>query len=197
MWASSKVRFHAPIIADMAITRTSTIAQIAEKQGKSGHLIFVTIDHEWNNNGVALVTEQQNLVYRAASSERQPRPVTAQFEAKAADWSRTLTPSETMLFRFSALTFNSHRIHYDAPYAEQEEGYPGLVVHGPLMAALLLDHAACKFGANALTSFEFKGLAPAFVGDPLHLTGQQTSGVIALNVVGNDGRAVMAAHGAL
>jgi 3-methylfumaryl-CoA hydratase len=197
MWASSTVQFHAAIMANMAIMRTSTIARIEEKQGKSGDLVFVSIDHEWTNNGIALVTEQQNLVYRAASNERQSRPVTTQFEAQAADWHRSITPSEALLFRFSALTFNSHRIHYDAPYAEQEEGYPGLVVHGPLMAALLLDHAARKFGPNALQSFEFRGLAPAFVGDPLHLTGQQTSAAIALNVIGNDGRAVMTAQGLL
>jgi 3-methylfumaryl-CoA hydratase len=195
MWASSKVQFHAPIMAGMAITRTSTISRIEEKNGNSGHLVFVTIDHIWASQGADLVTEQQSLVYRAASTVRQPRPVSADVELNDEGWNRSLTPDETMLFRFSALTFNSHRIHYDAPYAQQEEGYPGLVVHGPLMATLLLDHAARQLGPNALKSFEFRGLAPCFSGDLLHLTGTLDGSEIGLNVIGNDGRAVMSAKG--
>ncbi len=195
MWASSKVQFHAPIAAGMAITRTSTIAQIEEKQGNSGHLVFVTIAHAWSHDGLDLVTEQQSLVYRAASTAPLPRPATTDVVIEPNIWNRSLTPGETMLFRFSALTFNSHRIHYDAPYAMQEEGYPGLVVHGPLLASLLLDHAARKLGSNALKSFAFRGLAPAFAGDPLHLTGSVNESDTELNVIGNDGRSVMSAIG--
>lgn len=193
MWASSTVQFHAPIAAGMAIQRTSTISRIQEKQGNSGHLVFVTIDHIWANEEVPLVTEQQSLVYRAPSSERQTRPATSDVALDQTGWNRTLTPNETLLFRYSALTFNSHRIHYDAPYAEHEEGYPGLVVHGPLMASLLLDHAAQKLGPNQLKSFAFRGASPAFAGDPIHLVGTQENQSIGLTVLGNNGRTVMTA----
>jgi 3-methylfumaryl-CoA hydratase len=194
MWASSKVQFHAPIVAGMAVTRHSTISNITEKMGNSGHLIFVTIDHSWSAAGAYLVTEQQSLVYRGATTSRIQRSLNSDVTLDPACWHRSLIPSEAMLFRFSAITFNTHRIHYDHPYAQQVEGYPALVVHGPLMASLLLDHAAREIGSNRLKSFEFRGLAPAFAGDPLHLSGQQNDDKLALQVIGNDGRTVMEAQ---
>ncbi len=195
MWASSKVQFHTPILAGMAVTRHSTISSIAEKMGNSGHLIFVTIDHIWTANGAYLVTETQSLVYRGAMENPIAHPETSDVEIDPASWHRSITPNEAMLFRFSAITFNSHRIHYDYPYAQGVEGYPGLVVHGPLMASLILDHASRKLGSNKLKSFEFRCLSPAFAGDPLHIVGQLSGADVSLSIIGNDGRAVMKATG--
>jgi 3-methylfumaryl-CoA hydratase len=193
MWASSKVQFHAAIHAGMAVTRHSTISSITEKLGNSGHLIFVTIDHIWAAEGGYLVTEQQSLVYRGATTSPIARPVTSAFQIDPTSWHRSIIPNEAMLFRFSAITFNSHRIHYDAPYTLNVEGYPGLVVHGPLLASLMLDHAAQNIGHNILKSFEFRGTSPAFSGDLLHIIGRQTGDNVALDIIGNDGRALMEA----
>ena len=193
MWASSKVQFHAAIHTGMTVTRHSTISNITQKEGNSGHLIFVTIDHIWSAEGGYLVTEQQSLVYRGATITPIARPETSAVQIDPTCWHRSIVPNEEMLFRFSAITFNSHRIHYDAPYAMNVEGYPGLVVHGPLLASLMLDLAAQNIGLNILKSFEFRGLSPAFSGDPLHIIGQQTGDNVTLNILGNDGRAVMEA----
>lgn len=195
MWAFSKVQFQSPIHAGMAVTRHSTISSITEKMGNSGHLIFVTIDHSWSADGRNLVTETQSLVYRGAMDTPIAHPKTSDVVIDPTHWHRSIVPDETMLFRFSAITFNSHRIHYDRPYTQMMEGYPGLVVHGPLMASLMLDNAARNLGHNKLKSFEFRGLSPAFVGDPLHIVGQTYGTDISLNIIGNDGRDVMRAKG--
>lgn len=205
MWASSAVEFLAPLSVNAEIIRTSTIAAIKEKSGGSGLLVFVDVDHETLTDGVLAVRERQTLVYREASSApakagaQSPPPPTSGLlppqEHERWSFHRTLTPSETMLFRFSAITFNSHRIHYDAPYATAEEGYRGLVVHGPLMASLLLDLAAQQFGHNRLRSFAFRAQAPAFVNEPLHLVGRREGDAVTLAALGPDGQVRLAAEG--
>ena len=193
MWASSKVEFHSPIMVGARIERRSVIASVEEKQGGSGTLVFVTVKHETISNDVLAVSEVQTLVYRDAPSEAMAPPKNEGADIKDWAWTRSLVPSESLLFRFSALTFNTHRIHYDAPYAKGVEGYPALVVHGPLTATLLLDLAARNLGSNKLASFEFRGMAPAFVGDDLHLVGRQEGEQVTLSALGGDGRVVMAA----
>lgn len=195
MWASSKVEFLAPIGVGAAIERTSTVASIIEKSGGSGQLVFVEVDHETRANGVLAVKERQTIVYREATSAA-PTPRPASVYPDFSDWHfhRTITPSEPLLFRYSALTFNSHRIHYDLPYAQQEEGYRGLVVHGPLNAILLLDLAAQQFGKNTLASFAFRGQSPAFAGEALHLVGKADGTALILAALGEDGRVVMSAE---
>ena len=118
-------------------------------------------------------------------------------DIQAWDWQQEISPSETLLFRYSALTFNSHRIHYDRPYAMQEEAYPGLVVQGPLMATLLLDLATSHLGANKLSRFSFRGQAPAFANTALYLVGKREDASITLAVLGNDGREIMSAEAAI
>jgi 3-methylfumaryl-CoA hydratase len=197
MWASSKVEFHAPITAGAAIERASNVISIAEKSGGSGPLVFVEIAHETTANGTLAVSETQTVVYREASTAA-PTPLgEGAPDLSGWQWHRNITPNEALLFRYSALTFNSHRIHYDAPYAANEERYRGLVVHGPLTATLLLDLAARKLGSNKLKSFAFRGQAPAFVGEELHLTGNQADGQIELAALGSDGRVVMSAVAAV
>ncbi|HMO73830.1 MAG TPA: MaoC family dehydratase N-terminal domain-containing protein [Sphingopyxis sp.] len=198
MWAASDATFHAPFRAGAAIERTSTIAAINEKSGGTGKLVFVEVDHETRADGELAVSERQTIVFR------EPPPAAAGAvagEAPEGDpdlsgwtWHRELLPDEALLFRYSALTFNSHRIHYDLPYATAEEGYRGLVVHGPLTATLLLDLAQRELGPNALTAFRMRAQAPAFCGEPLHLVGRAKEDGWEMAAIGPDGRTIMAAE---
>jgi len=201
MWASSKIRFLAPIAIGAVIARTSRVAAISAKQGSTGPLAFVDVSHETSANGTLAVIETQSIVYREAASEGQelaPPPLgEAKFDAAGWEAHRALTPDPRLLFRYSALTFNTHRIHYDAPYAEQVERYRGLVVHGPLTASLLLQLAAAELGHNRLRTFQFRGLSPAIAGEPLHLVIRQGEAGYDLAAFADDGRQVTAASASL
>ena len=193
MWAASKMQFHSPIALGAQIERVSRIASIEEKSGRSGTLVFVDVDHRTSADGALAVTERQTLVYReaAASDARlSPPPATGQpFDPAEWDAHHTLVPDPRLLFRYSALTFNTHRIHYDAPYAREIERYRGLVVHGPLMASLLLQLAAREFGDNRLASFGFRAISPAIADEPLHLALRQGEADIELAAIAaDDGR---------
>lgn len=197
MWASSKVEFVMPLHAGDAVVRTSRIASITEKTGGSGQLVFVDVAHETADSMGVAVRETQSLVYRAAAAPEAPLSPQELSEAKFMlnDWDshRELIPTEPLLFRYSALTFNSHRIHYDLPYARDEERYRGLVVHGPLTATLLLDLAQRQFGDNCLKTFAFRGTSPAMCGEALHLVMRQTESGIELAAFADDGRQIVAA----
>src|SRR5262249_48879168 len=133
MWAGGRLEFHHPLRIGDAATRISTITAITQKEGRSGPLVFVTVRHEISTVAGLSLVEEQDLVYRGEGSST---PAAAPTDAV---WSRTIYPDDVLLFRYSALTFNGHRIHYDRRYCLEAEGYPGLVVHGPLIATLLLD----------------------------------------------------------
>ena len=197
MWASSKVEFLAPLKPGQAIERVSRVQAITEKSGGSGSLVFVDMTHEVRSDGELAVREVQTLVYRDApppgTPPAPPEPGEDAFDASGWAAVRTITPSESLLFRYSALTFNSHRIHYDRPYAMNQEGYRGLVVHGPLTATLLLDLARCELGDNALKSFAFRGLSPAICGEALHLAMRANQSGWELGAFASDGRQVMSA----
>jgi 3-methylfumaryl-CoA hydratase len=198
MWASSKVEFIAPIAVDAEIERISTIASIREKSGSTGSLVFVDVAHETSANGTLSVHEVQTLVYREATNATPP-PAPEPVEIDFGEWHfhRTLVPNEALLFRFSAITFNTHRIHYDAPYAVNEEGYRGLVVHGPLMASLLVDLAGREFGGNAVKSFAFRAQSPAIANEGLHLVGKRDGNSLTLATLGPDGAVRMSAEATL
>lgn len=199
MWASSSISFEQPLRMGDEISRVSTVASIEEKSGKSGDLVFVAVDHETRVGDGVAIRERQNIVYREPAKTAAP-PIPISNDPPALDdwdWQQTVTPSEPLLFRYSALTFNSHRIHYDRPYAMQEEGYPGLVVQGPLMATLLLNLAASELGANKLSSFSFRGQSPAFANAVIYLVGKRDGETIALAVIGNDGKEIMTAQAAI
>jgi 3-methylfumaryl-CoA hydratase len=197
MWASSKVEFLAPLQRGEAVSRTSRVASVTEKTGGSGRLVFVEVAHETSGEAGLAVREVQSLVYRAPpepGTAPAPPPLgEARFDPSAWTVHRALVPSETLLFRYSALTFNSHRIHYDAPYACDEENYRGLVVHGPLTATLLLDLAQRELGDNALKEFAFRGLSPAISGEELHLVMRGVEAGYELGAFAADGRQVMSA----
>ena len=199
MWASSSISFDHPLQLGDAISRVSTVAGIEEKSGKSGDLVFVAVDHETHVGERVAIRERQNIVYReaaltavSASTTGNETPNLEQW-----DWRQTIIPSESLLFRYSALTFNSHRIHYDRPYAEQEEGYPGLVVQGPLMATLLLNLVANELGGDRLSSFSFRGQSPAFANEPLYLVGKREGENITLAIIGTGGKEIMTAQAAI
>lgn len=201
MWASSKIAFHAPIAIGAVIERTSRVASVSEKEGGSGPLAFVDVEHVTHANGTVAVIETQTLVYRDAATPdaplSPPPPGDGQFSPEGWDAHRALTPSSALLFRYSALTFNTHRIHYDAPYARDIERYRGLVVHGPLTASLLLQLAARELGENRLRSFAFRGLSPAIAGEALHLVMRAKDDGYELAAFAADGRQVTAASAAL
>ena len=200
MWASSAMQFLSPIAVGAVVERVSRIASISEKSGGSGKLAFVNIDHETSADGAIAVRETQTLVYREAAAPdaplTPPEAGSKPFEAAQWDVERVLTPDPRLLFRYSALTFNSHRIHYDAPYASEVERYRGLVVHGPLTASLLLQHAASELGENRLRSFEFRGVSPAIAGEPLHLVMRHSQDGFELGAFASDGRQVTKAKAA-
>jgi len=197
MWAASKVSFLAPLRLGEGIARRSRVVSIAPKQGGSGQLVFVEVEHETLCGAELAVREVQSLVYREASPRGAP-PVPPPsgpdgFDPSPWDAVRTLTPAEPLLFRFSALTFNSHRIHYDLPYATCEEGYRGLVVHGPLTATLLLDLVRRELGEQALAQLAFRALSPAICGEPLHLALRRAGDQLELGAFASDGRPIMSA----
>lgn len=201
MWASSKIAFHAPIAIGAVIERDSKVASVSEKDGGSGRLAFVDVEHVTRANGTVAVIETQTLVYRDAAEPDAPLSPPSlggeTFDPAGWDAHRVLTPDPRLLFRYSALTFNTHRIHYDAPYAREVERYRGLVVHGPLTASLLLQLAARELGENCLRTFSFRGLSPAIAGEPLHLVMRKSDAGYELAAFADDGRQVTAASAAI
>ena len=201
MWAASEIGFIEPLSIGDAVTRTSRIASVSEKEGQSGRLAFVEVDHVTMAGTREAIRETQTLVYRdAAAADAPPSPPEAgpgSFDASGWERVRTVTPGEALLFRYSALTFNTHRIHYDAPYAQREERYRGLVVHGPLIASLLLQLAAEEFGDNALASFAFRAVSPAIAGQALHLALRDGEAGIELGSFAADGRQTLKATATL
>ena len=173
MWAGSQFEFHAPVRVGDAVERTSTIADVTAKTGRTGPLVFVKVRHELRCNGAAdaALVEFHDIVYRGAKQpgDVEPPPTAA----PAGEWQRELVPDDVLLFRYSALTFNGHRIHYDRRYVTQVEGYPGLVVHGPLIATLLLDLLRRHAPEAQVTRFRFKAVRPTFDLHPFRLNGRR------------------------
>jgi 3-methylfumaryl-CoA hydratase len=176
MWAGGRLEFLQPLRIGQVLTRTSRVADIRSKAGRSGPLVFVRVEHEIaNGKGVAL-RETHDIVYRDApgkGADANPVPPPA-----AADehFTRSIVPDAVLLFRYSALTFNGHRIHYDRSYVREVEGYPGLVVHGPLIATLLVELLRRERPGVGLTSFTFKALRPLFDTAPFSLCGRIDAG---------------------
>lgn len=169
MWAGGRVEFLAPIAVGAALTRVTTITAIRAKRGASGDLLFVTLRHDIAADGIAAIREEQDLVYRASAAAPTASPVLSPVEPEPAAAVRRVTPDPVLLFRYSALTFNAHRIHYDRDYAGNVEGYAGLVVQGPLIATLLIDHARREMPSLKPARFSFRAEAPLIDGAPFDL----------------------------
>ena len=173
MWAGGRVSIDAPLRLGEAVEKTSTIRAIEQKSGRSGRLCFVTVDHDFSVDGAHRLRETQNIVYRAAPAPGStlppgtPAPDDAQF-------TRVVTADPVLLFRYSALIFYGHRIHYDSDYTRDIEGYPSLVVHGPLIATLLIQLGLEHLGSRSLTAFDIRATAPLFANANFTLEGRLT-----------------------
>lgn len=178
MWAGGSLEILAPLHVGDSVRRTTSVSDITHKQGRTGELYFVKVHHEYVTSRGCAIRERQDIVYRPAQSANAGDAKDAHSSAGMDQSSRVVwrvATSSSLLFRYSALTFNAHRIHYDLPYATDVEGYAGLVVHGPLQATLLLNAAAISIGAVP-TSFEYRGVVPAIAGGMLDVCYAEVGG---------------------
>ena len=203
MWAGGRVRFLEPLAIGTAATRVSSVVDVQEKHGRSGTFVLVIVRHRIEADGRLALDEEQHLAYLpgqpgqatssatapsvgpagGTTSPAAPAPIVP---APSPEWTRPFEPSPTALFRFSALTFNAHRIHWDRSYATDVEGYPELVVHAPLLALLLLDGAGAHAGREP-TAFEYRAHSPLFAGETIRLEG----GASEVRALAPDGRIAM------
>jgi 3-methylfumaryl-CoA hydratase len=186
MWAGGRFEFHDSLRVGDRATRTSRIASVVEKQGRTGALVFVVVRHEIvTERGLAL-SEEHDIVYRGhPQAGESPAP---QAEQNTYDWQRTVHPDDVLLFRYSALTFNGHRIHYDRRYCTDVEHYPGLVVHGPLVATMLLGLVP-----DAVSKFSFRAVSPLFDTEPFVVRGRREGSGASLSACATGGRLAMTA----
>ncbi|MBB3034175.1 FAS1-like dehydratase domain-containing protein [Alteriqipengyuania lutimaris] len=198
MWAGSEIEFLTPLALGDRIDKLSRVVSIEEKEGRSGRLAFLKLEHAITANGEPAIREEQTLVYREAAPADAPlvppEVTDSRFDPTAWDRIETIAPTEALLFRFSALTFNTHRIHYGAPYAREVERYRGPVVHGPLIATLLLKLAGDVLGENRVRHFGFSARSPAIVGDKLHLALRHSGDALELAALDDAGTVLTQAH---
>ena len=191
MWAGGRLEFLAPLRIGETLHRQSEILNVAEKTGSTGRMVFVTVRHEVTGQEGLAIREEQDIVYIAMPDRfTLPPPV----PAPPAAWRQDVAMDTVRLFRFSALTFNAHRIHFDLPYATAVEKYPGLVVHGPMQAMLLMQAARDRSGGNVPRGYRFRGVRPLFHFDALSLQGEGLAeGAEALATVNGEGLVCMRA----
>ncbi|HRK23402.1 MAG TPA: MaoC family dehydratase N-terminal domain-containing protein [Beijerinckiaceae bacterium] len=175
MWAGSRLTFLRPLRIGESVDKLSRVTKIEHKSGRSGELVFVTVRHEFGGAAGPAIEEEHDIVYRGAAVPGAPAPAPVPAPAHS-EWRRPIHPDAVLLFRYSALTFNSHRIHYDLDYVTKVEGYPGLIVHGPLIATLLLDGLRRAHPGKRVTAFSFRAIAPTFHIDEFAVCGQLTGG---------------------
>lgn len=192
MWAGSRFEFHHPLRVGDQMTRETRVIDIKEKAGRSGPLVFVVVRHEISNAGGLAVAEEHDIVYRdhGPGAPSQPAPADA-------TWERSIQPDDVLLFRYSALTFNGHRIHYDRRYATEVEGYPGLVVHGPLIATFLMDLLRRNQPTANVARFSFRAVSPLFDTAPFAVCGKPDGKTIALWAKDAAGNLAMSAEAGL
>lgn len=171
MWAGGRVVFENPLPIGEAAVRTSRVLSVEHKEGRSGPLGFVTVEHLIESGGTVAIREEHDIVYRGAvePGAAAPAPKAA---PDGAQWQRDITPDEVLLFRYSALTFNGHRIHYDRTYAREIEGYPDLVVHGPLISTLLLDLVPRALPGATVREYAYRAVRPTFLGNTFSVCGR-------------------------
>ncbi len=190
MWAGSRVEFPRALPLGSAVTRRSTIKSVTEKTGRSGRLAFVTVEHIMSDGAGPCVVEEHDIVYRAAAEKGAALPP-GEAAPESAAWTQRIDPDPVLLFRYSALTFNGHRIHYDQPYTTREEGYPGLIVHGPLLATLMVGLVRRERPEARVSHFSFRALRPIFDLRPFTVCGAPQDGRADLWVTDPDGLLAM------
>ena len=187
MFAAAAMSFAAPLELGAPAELTLTLADVRHRSGRTGDLVFIEVDRVLTQDGAERLRERQTIVYRAAGERTAPvEPAAVPDRPDAVTW----RPGAVELFRFSAATFNSHRIHYDLPYAQDVEGYPGLAVHGPFTAARLFGYAAAR--AGPIGRFSFRAQAPLFAGQPIALAPGEVAGEV--QAIRCDGTVAMAAQ---
>jgi 3-methylfumaryl-CoA hydratase len=192
MWAGGRLQFLHPLRVGVDVRRVSLIKGIQTKSGRSGQLVFVTVQHEVFDERGCAIHEEQDIVYRDAPVPGAPAPMPA-LAPSDEQFTRTCTPDPVLLMRYSSLTFNGHRIHYDRPYAIQEEGYPGLVVHGPLIATLLVEELRRTHPDKVIRAFEFKAMSPLFDIEQFTVNGRLDGTIARLWARGAQGQLAMQA----
>jgi 3-methylfumaryl-CoA hydratase len=198
MFAGGRLDLPVPVAVGRRLHRTSQVTSVAEKDGRSGHLVFVEVTHQLASAGRPVIVEVQDLVYREAAAGGTRGGGDPAADDGSWRWEEHLPTDPTVLFRFSALTYNAHRIHYDRAYATDVEGYPGLVVHGPLQAIALAELCRRHLPEHRVSAFSFRALRPAFDGPSLRLRGRLTEDHRAeLEAVDADGHPTMTAEAAL
>ena len=193
MWAGSDIEFIRPLVVGEKVVRRSNFDSVVHKQGRTGNLVFVKLRHEYSIREEICLCEIQTLVFRESPKADDPKPE-LQPSPGEASWERSLVPDPVLLFRYSALTFNGHRIHYDRSYCIEEEGYPGLLVHGPLQATLLLDLCRRYKQAAPLKRFMFRAMSPVFDGEEIGICGIEDEGKGRLWIRGPAGEMAMSAE---
>ncbi|SBW07960.1 conserved hypothetical protein [uncultured Alphaproteobacteria bacterium] len=173
MWAGGRIEWTTPLRIGAAAEKVSTVADVQVKHGKTGPLVFVTVRHEIRQHGAVCLVEEHDIVYRGydRAGAAPPKPQSA---PAVSEFSRTVTPDPVLLFRYSALTFNGHRIHYDRSFCTEEEGYPGLIFHGPLTATLLVDLVRAEVPGARFRSFAFRAVSPLYDTAPFTIHGCKT-----------------------
>lgn len=190
MWAGGKLEFHGELPLGAKVEKRSSIASVEHKQGRSGELVFVTVVHEIVHEGKVLVMEHDDIVYKEASK---PGATAATLDMPKPQRTLRITPDPTMLFRYSALTFNGDRIHYDTDYCREVEGYPNLVIHGPLNATLLAGLAEDTSGRR-LRHFRYRGVRPSILGNELEFNAAQDGDQLVVWVSSPGGAVSMRAY---
>lgn len=183
MWAGGRVSFEGSLLAGIEAQKTSTVTNITEKQGKTGSLLFVTVAHDISQGGQRVIREEQDIVYRVPT----PPKLQGTEPAPAPEWTMAVDPTATLLFRYSALTFNGHRIHYDFPYVTQTEGYPGLVVHGPLIATTMVQSFVRAHPNARIEHLAYRGLRPLIAPKSFVAGGEMVEGGLARLWAAQDG----------
>ncbi len=196
MFAGARVQWHRPLVMGVSARREASIGNVLMKSGKSGRLAFVTVTNRFLQGDALCIEEAQDIVYREPGDRVSASVASDWPPVPEGSWTRVLQPDTRLLFRFSALTFNAHRIHYDRAYASEVEGYPGLVVHGPL-SAILLSELVRYSTARPMRAFSFRGVAPLFDLGPVRLVATLAGDELALQAQGPDGTAALVASATL
>jgi len=195
MWAGGRLHFQQDLRGGEQIARVSTIRSIDAKPGRSGQLVFVCVAHEISGENGPAIREEHDIVYRDRSAAGATQALPPGRPApRAWDFCASYNADPTLLFRYSALTFNAHRIHYDRDYVIKEEGYPGLLVHGPLLATLLTELLRANQPTQAIQSFEFRAIRPVFDSRDFRVCGSLTAGGADLWVADQDNFLCMQAN---
>jgi 3-methylfumaryl-CoA hydratase len=197
MWAGSRFWFHSDLIAGQKAEKKSVVKEVTFKEGRSGKLGFVLVEHQVSQNGKLVLTEEHDIVYKQAPKSNTTiasiNEGLKSYENKA-QWSDMIRPNPVLLFKYSALTFNGHRIHYDRDFCREEFGFPGLVVHGPLIATLLIELVRKRLPSARISEYSFRAKGPIFDFQEFRVEGSQEHDQVLLWAVNKDGFETMTAQ---